>query len=124
MKFRAIIQAGDQCMLLEFREWRGVRMTYLLGKPEPVWLIADLVRKLGHVPRVARRLRWNRQDVRLAFDHAEWNADQITRERAAALEAGYCSDLLMDSPHALVFPGSLLKGRPAPRRRRRCRNCR
>ena len=111
-------------MLLEFREWGGVRMTYLLGKAEPIWLVADLVRKLGHIPRVARRLHWNRHDVRMAFHHAEWNADQMGRERDAALQAGFRSDLLMNSPHGLVFPGSALAGKPIRRRRWNCARCR
>ena len=58
-------------MSLEYRNWEGVRMTYVAGKAEPVWLVADLVKKLGHVPRAARRLRWNRQLVRVPIDRAK-----------------------------------------------------
>lgn len=111
-------------MNLEFREWQGVRMTYVSGKQEPVWLVFDLVKKLGHVPRAARRLRWQRNLVRFAVDHAEWNATTMARERAAALEAGYRAEVLMDSPHGLVFPGSALAGKPIRPRRRGCYYCR
>jgi hypothetical protein len=114
------MQAEDSPMWLEFREWEGVRMTFVSGKNEPVWLVADLVRKLGHVPRAARRLRWNRRLVRAAFDHAEWNALTMQKEREAALAAGFHSEVLQDSPHGLVFPASTLAGKPV-RRRRFCR---
>ena len=107
-------------MWLEFREWQGVRMTYVSGKKEPVWLVADLVRKLGHVPRAARRLRWNGRLVRAAFEHAEWNATTMQQEREAALSAGFRCEPLQDSPHALVFPARALAGKPV-RRRKRCR---
>jgi hypothetical protein len=111
-------------MNLEYRNWQGMRMTYVAGKAEPVWLVAELVKRLGHVPRAARRLRWNRQLVRLAVDHAEWNATTMAKERAAALEAGFRSEMLMDSPHGLVFPGSALAGKPIRPRRRGCARCR
>ena len=111
-------------MNLEYREWQGVRMTYLSGKNEPIWLVAALVQKLGHISRAAYRLRWNRQFVRAAVYHAEWNAPTMRQERAAALEAGFHADVLMDSPHGLVFPGAMLRGKPPSRRRsRRCRYC-
>ncbi len=111
-------------MNLEYRNWKGIRMTYLSGKSEPIWLVADLVRKLGHITRAARRLRWNRQLVRVAVHHAEWNQSSMDQERADALEAGFRSDVLMDSPHGLVFPGSALAGKPVIRRHRRCSICR
>lgn len=111
-------------MFLEYREWQGVRMTYFAGKKEPVWLVADLARKLGLVARAARRVRWDRQMVRAALYHAEWNAQSMRSEREAAMQAGFRSDILMDSPHALVFPGSALAGKPVRRRRRRCWRCR
>ncbi len=100
-------------MSFEYREWRGVRMTFVAGKAEPVWLVAFLTRKLGNLPRAARRLRWNRQLVRMACKHAEWNPLQMQSEQTSAVEAGFRSDYLMDSPHALVVPGSALKSRPA-----------
>lgn len=102
--------------MLEFREWRGIRQSFFSGKREPIWLVAELVRKLGHIPRAARRLRWNRRLVRLAVDHAEWNSYTIGQERESALAAGYHCPLLQDSPHALVFPGSALAGKPIRRR--------
>ena len=111
-------------MNLEFREWNGVRMTYLFGKKEPIWLVAELTKKLGHIPRAARRLRWNRQLIRVALYHAEWNAATMAQERAAALQAGFRADDLMNSPKALVFPGSALQGKPPSRSRRGCRYCR
>lgn len=107
-------------MWLEYREWQGVRMTFVTGKKEPVWLVADLVRKLGHVSRAARRLRWNGRLVRAAFEHAEWNATTMRQEREAALAAGFRCDVLQDSPHALVFPARELVSKPR-RHRRRCR---
>ncbi len=107
-------------MNLEYRNWQGMRMTYVAGKAEPVWLVAELVKRLGHVPRAARRLRWNRQLVRLAVDHAEWNATTMAKERSAALEAGFRAEVLMDSPHGLVFPARALAGKPV-RRRKFCR---
>lgn len=110
-------------MSLEYRDWNGVRMTYLCGKNEPVWLVAELTKKLGFIPRAARRLRWNRQHIRMALYHAEWNASTMAQEREAALQAGFQADALMDSPKALVFPGSVLKGRPTSRPRRGCRAC-
>ena len=110
--------------MLEYREWNGVRMTYIAGKKEPVWLVAFLLRKLGHIPRVARRLRWNRQLVRIAWEHAEWNPDQMRREEEEATQCGFRSEYLMDSPHALVVPGSTLRGKTPQRRFRRCRYCR
>lgn len=116
----AIMKSEDSPMWLEFRELEGVRMTFVSGKKEPVWLVADLVRKLGHVPRAARRLRWNRRLVRAAYDHAEWNAVAMQKEREAALAAGFRSEVLQDSPHGLVFPASALAGKPV-RRRRFCR---
>ena len=111
-------------MSVEYRDWNGLRMTYLAGRKEPVWLVADLVKKLGHVPRAARRLRWERQQVRMAVFHAEWNVPAMERERTAALAAGFRPDLLMDSPHGLVFPGSALAGKPIRRRRWKCARCR
>lgn len=116
----------DIDMELEFREWQGVRMTFVVGKREPVWLVASLVKKLGHIPRAARRLRWNRMLVREAWNHAEWNAEVMRRERQSAMEAGFRSDLFADSPHALVFPAKELRNRPGGgiRRRRRSRACR
>lgn len=112
-------------MELEFREWQGVRMTFVVGKREPVWLVASLVKKLGHVPRAARRLRWNRMLVRAAWNHAEWNAEVMRRECQAAMEAGFRSDLFADSPHALVFPAKELRNRPGfDTRRRRSRTSR
>ena len=110
-------------MSLEYRDWNGVRMTYLCGKKEPIWLVAELAKKLGFIPRVARRLRWNRQQVRMALYHAEWNASTMAEERDAALKAGFRADGLMDLPKALVFPGSALKGKSPRRIRRSCRNC-
>ena len=108
-------------MSLEYRDWNGVRMTYLCGKKEPVWLVAELTRKLGFIPRAARRLRWNRQHIRMALYHAEWNASTMAQEREAALQAGFQADALMDLPKALVFPGRVLQN--IPRRRKDC-NCR
>ena len=111
-------------MSLEYRNWNGVRMTYLMGKEEPVWLVADLVRKLGHIPRAAQRLRWSREHVRMAVYHATWNAPEMNQERESALQAGFKADALMNSPRGLVFPGSALAGKPIHRRRRGCSFCR
>ena len=99
-------------MSLEFRDWNGIRMTYLCGKKEPIWLVAELTKKLGHIPRAARRLRWNRQEVRIALYHAEWYAATMAQERESALQAGFKADGLMNSPKALVVPGSALRARP------------
>ena len=110
-------------MSFEYREWNGVRMTFLYGKKEPVWLAAELARKLGYIPRAARRLRWERQHVRMALYHAEWNASEMERERAAAFAAGFRSDILQNSPHGLVFPGSALTGKPIRKRKRWCPTC-
>ena len=111
-------------MNLEFREFNGVRMTFLFGKKEPIWLAAELAKKLGHIPRAARRLRWDREQVRMALYHAEWNAATMAQERESALQAGFRADALMNSPKALVFPGSALQSRPISRLRRGCRYCR
>ena len=111
-------------MSLEFRDWNGIRMTYLCGKKEPIWLVAELTKKLGHIPRAARRLRWNRQEVRIALYHAEWYAATMAQERESALQAGFKADGLMNSPKALVVPGSTLQSKPPSRFRRGCRYCR
>ena len=102
-------------IFLEYRELRGVRMTFFQGKREPIWLVSVLAQKLGHLTRVARRLRWNYKLVRAAVDHAEWNELPMRREREAALAAGFRCDFLMDSPHGLVFPGAALRDKPVKR---------
>ncbi len=112
-----LLPGGAVAMSFEYREWNGVRMTFLYGKKEPVWLAAELARKLGFIPRAARRLRWERQHVRMALYHAEWNAPEMERERAAAMAAGFRSDILQNSPHGLVFPGSALAGKPIQKKR-------
>ena len=111
-------------MGLEYRNWETVRQTYLCGKSQPVWLAWELVKRLGHVPRAAKRLKWTHRQVREAVDHAEWNAVAMAREREEALAAGFRSDVLMNSPHGLVFPAKELEGKPVVRRRRRCWRCR
>lgn len=107
----------------EIREVLGVRQTFLSGKAEPVWLVGELKRRLGHLGRVAKRLGWTQKQVRMAVDHAEWNAVTMAREREEALAAGFRNDLLTDSPHGLVFPAKDLE-RKLVRRRRRCWRCR
>ena len=106
-------------IFLEYRDLRGVRMTFFQGKQEPIWLVGVLAKKLGHISRVARRLRWNHKLVRAAVYHAEWNPIPMRREQEAALAAGFRCDLLMDSPHALVFPAAALRNRPIKPVRRR-----
>lgn len=107
-------------IFLEYRELCGVRMTFFQGKEEPIWLVGALAKKLGHISRVARRLRWNHKLVRAAVYHSEWNPLPMRREQEAALEAGFRCDLLMDSPHGLVFPAAALRDRPIkPVRRKR-----
>ena len=107
-------------IFLEYRELCGVRMTFFQGKEEPIWLVGVLAKKLGHISRVARRLRWNHKLVRAAVYHAEWNPLPMRREQEAALEAGFRCELLMDSPHGLVFPAAALRNRPIkPVRRKR-----
>lgn len=106
-------------IFLEYRDLLGVRMTFFQGKQEPIWLVGVLAKKLGHISRVARRLRWNHKLVRAAVYHAEWNPIPMRREQEAALAAGFRCDLLMDSPHALVFPAAALRNRPINRVRRR-----
>lgn len=107
-------------IFLEYRELLGVRMTFIQGKQEPIWLVGVLAKKLGHISRVARRLRWNHKLVRAVVYHAEWNPIPMRREQEAALAAGFRCDLLMDSPHALVFPAAALRNRPInPVRRRK-----
>jgi hypothetical protein len=105
----------------EFREVLGVRQTFLSGKAEPVWLVAELKRRLGHVGRVAKRLGWTQKQVRMTVKFAEWNSVMLAKEREAALAAGFRNDLLMDSPHGLVVPGRELLNRPAQLRRKRRR---
>ena len=102
-------------IFLEYRELCGVRMTFFQGKAEPIWLVESLARKLGHISRVAKRLRWNHKLVRAAVYHVEWNELPMRREREAALAAGFRCDLLMDSPHGLVFPGTALRDKPVKR---------
>ncbi len=99
-------------IILEYRELLGVRMTFIQGKHEPIWLVGVLAKKLGHISRVARRLHWNHKLVRAAVYHAEWNPIPMRREQESALAAGFRCDLLMDSPHALVFPATALPNRP------------
>ena len=111
-------------IFLEYRELCGVRMTFFAGKAEPIWLVGVLAKKLGHISRVARRLRWNHKLVRAALYHFEWNPSHMRREQEEALQAGYRAEALMDSPHGLVFPGSMLRDKPPTRPRRRCQYCR
>ena len=42
-------------MGVEFREWNGMQITFWVGMREPVWLVAEIARPLGDVPRAARR---------------------------------------------------------------------
>ena len=55
-------------------------MTSLFGKKEPIWLVAELAKKLGHDPRAARRLPWDREQVRIALYRAERNAATMPQE--------------------------------------------
>jgi hypothetical protein len=107
----------------EFREVLGVRQTFLSGKAEPVWLVAELKLRLGHMGRVAKRLGWTQKQVRMTVKFAEWNSVALAKEREAALAAGFRNDLLTNSPHGLVFPAKDLERKPV-RRRRRCWRCR
>lgn len=92
-------------MFIEYRDWRGVRTAFVSGKNEPVWYVAALAKKLGHVGRTAKRLRWrNHKLIRLAIYHAEWNTFAMEKEREGAIRAGFPMEALIDSPHQLVFP--------------------
>ena len=102
-------------MAIEYREIGGTRMTFVYGKRQPLWEVAVLARRLGSVRRMARRLRWSVPLVREALWHIEWHLDEINREHEEALQSGLFSNLLIDSPHALVFPGSRLRTSPGSR---------
>ena len=60
-------------------QWRS--QEFHVWKKEPIWLLARLAKKLGHIARAARRLRWDREQDRIALYHAEWNVPSMARER-------------------------------------------
>ena len=104
-------------MGIEFREVAGVRMTFVSGRSQPIWEVAELARSLGSVRRVARRLRWTIMQVREALWHAEWSVEQLRREQRLALEAGYRRQCPPESGNLLVFPASRLREQEIHRRR-------
>jgi len=105
-------------MGVEFRSKSGVRMTFLAGREEPLWEVAELARTLGSIRRVARRLRWTQSQVREAIWHSQWHPADMQRERQEAMAAGYRRRCPAESPHLLVFPASRLRdaARAEPRR--------
>ena len=108
---------GGQVLFIEYRQSYGVRTAFVSGRREPVWYVAALAKRLGHVGRTAKRLRWrNHKLIRLAIYHAEWNAFAMEQEREAAIRAGFPAVDLLDSPHQLTFPR---KSQPSPVKRRK-----
>jgi hypothetical protein len=96
---------GGQALFIEYRQWYGVRTAFVSGRREPVWYVAALAKRLGHVGRTAKRLRWrNYKLIRLAIYHAEWNAFAMEQEREAAIRGGFPANALIDSPHQLIVP--------------------
>ncbi|MBL9175545.1 MAG: hypothetical protein JNL10_18530 [Verrucomicrobiales bacterium] len=90
---------------------------------DPVGVFVALVqRRQWHHITQAQEDEARRCLNRAAWNHAEWNAEVMRRERQAAMEAGFRSDLFSDSPHALVFPAKELRNRPGTDTRRRRRS--
>jgi hypothetical protein len=76
-------------MLVELREWKGLRTTFAPGIPEPVWMVEEFARALGNVPRAARCMGLPVSRLRAVLHYAQQNARRICYEREAALEAGF-----------------------------------
>lgn len=101
-------------MSVEFREWRGMRMTFMAGMAEPVWWVAETACQIGNVPRAARRLGVRVSKLRAVLQFVQNHARQIEFERTCALDAGIELPVVPDPLPALVFPAEELRWRRPP----------
>ena len=95
-------------MSVEFREWNGLRMTFFAGASEPVWLMAEIARPAGNVPKTARRLGVRVYKLRTVLDYVQANARRIGFERETTIEAGFVPPEPVEIFPSLIFPADPL----------------
>ena len=76
-------------MSVEFQEWHGLRITFFAGASEPIWLMAEIARTAGNVPKAARRLGVRVSKLRTVMDDVQANARRIDFERETAQAFGF-----------------------------------
>ena len=91
-------------MSVEFREWNGMQMTFWVGMREPVWLVAEIARRLGDVPRAARRWGVRLSQLRAMLQYVQSHARRVEYERELALESGFEVPPVETPVLTLVFP--------------------
>jgi hypothetical protein len=96
-------------MLVELREWRGMRTTFAPGIPEPVWVVEEFTRNLGNVPRAARCMGLPVSRLRAVLHYAQQNSRRIRYERETAVEAGLRPPVPRATLPSLVFPADVLR---------------
>ncbi len=70
-----------------FRDSTGGREAYLQGHRVAVWEVAEVHRETKAISRTANHFRWPPALVRCALAYARAFAGEITRQRAAEVEA-------------------------------------
>ena len=98
-------------MGVEFREWNGMQMTFWVGMREPVWLVAEIARRLGDVPRAARRCGVRVSQLRALLQYVHSHARRVEYERELALESGFELPPMETPVLTLVFPAEQLQWR-------------
>lgn len=105
------MEAGGVGMSVEFREWNGMQMTFWVGMREPVWLVAEIARRLGDVPRAARRWGVRVSQLRAMLQYVQGHARRVEYERELAMESGFEMPPVETSVLTLVFPAEQLQWR-------------
>ena len=95
-------------MSVEFWEWPGLRITFFAGASEPVWLMAEIARPAGNVPKTARRLGVRVYKLRTVLDYVQANARRIGFERETTIEAGFVPPEPVEIFPSLIFPADPL----------------
>jgi len=95
-------------MSVEFREWNRLRMTFFAGASEPVWLMTEIARQAGDVPKAARQLGVRVSKLRTVLEYVQANARRIGFERETAIEAGFAPQEPVEIFQSLVFPAEQL----------------
>jgi hypothetical protein len=96
-------------MIVELREWMGIRTTFAPGTTEPVWWFQEQARNIGNVVRAARCLELPVSKLREILHYAQANSRSIAYERQTALEAGLKLPPLRTALPSLVFPADTFR---------------
>lgn len=96
-------------MIVELREWMGIRTTFAPGTTEPVWWFQEQARNIGNVVRAAQCLELPVSKLREILHYAQANSRSIAYERQTALEAGLKLPPPRTALPSLVFPADNLR---------------